>query len=96
MSKEDSRRVGVGSRVEKRLKSLAQAARAIAATTPTFKVVDCPRPEDEKHWFEKTKLKFRECDSCAAKPGTPTLCKGCLQNRDVIYRLKKELKKRGE
>jgi len=27
---------------------------------------------------------FVECDSCAAKPGSPTLCAGCLANRYVI------------
>ena len=27
---------------------------------------------------------FTECDTCAAKPGTPPLCKGCLKNRDAI------------
>lgn len=29
-------------------------------------------------------LRFMECDACAAKPGSPTLCAGCLHNRDVI------------
>ena len=27
---------------------------------------------------------FRECDTCAAKPGSPYLCKGCLANRAAI------------
>jgi hypothetical protein len=27
---------------------------------------------------------FMECDTCRAKPGSPTLCHGCLHNRDVI------------
>ena len=26
-------------------------------------------------------LTFTECDACAAKPGAPTLCHGCLINR---------------
>jgi len=34
-----------------------------------------------------TKLEFRECDTCAAKPGTPPLCIGCLNNRAVIATL---------
>lgn len=29
---------------------------------------------------------FVECDSCRAKPGSPTLCYGCLNNRDLINR----------
>lgn len=34
---------------------------------------------------------FRECDSCRAKPGAPTLCADCLQRRaehseaDTVY-----------
>lgn len=32
---------------------------------------------------------FIECETCAAKPGMPTLCKGCLHNRTVIDRLNK-------
>lgn len=27
---------------------------------------------------------FWECDECASKPGSPTLCRGCLHNRRVI------------
>lgn len=30
---------------------------------------------------------FKECDTCATKPGTPTLCSGCIHNRDVITRI---------
>lgn len=29
-------------------------------------------------------LVFVECDSCRAKPGSPQLCNGCLQNRRTI------------
>jgi hypothetical protein len=29
-------------------------------------------------------LEFHECDTCAAKPGTPPLCDGCISNRNVI------------
>lgn len=28
--------------------------------------------------------KFVECESCAAKPGSPTLCLGCVSNRETI------------
>lgn len=31
---------------------------------------------------------FKECSDCARKPGTPTLCEACLNNRGLIYRLK--------
>lgn len=34
---------------------------------------------------------FMECDKCRSKPGSPTLCSGCLHNREVINRLRKEL-----
>lgn len=27
---------------------------------------------------------FIECDTCRAKSGSPTLCRGCLHNREVI------------
>jgi len=30
-----------------------------------------------------------ECDTCRAKPGSPTLCLGCLHNRNVIEQLEK-------
>ena len=40
--------------------------------------------------IEERDLKFIECDACAAKPGTPMLCAGCLQNRLVIEQLKRE------
>ncbi len=30
---------------------------------------------------------FRECDTCAAKAGSPRLCSGCLHNRATIYQL---------
>lgn len=35
---------------------------------------------------------FLECDTCAALPGTPPLCSGCLHNREVIEKLKKQVK----
>ncbi len=27
---------------------------------------------------------FTECDTCRAKPGSPTLCSGCLANRNEL------------
>lgn len=35
------------------------------------------------------KDEFLECDTCRAKAGSPTLCKGCLHNRTLIENLKK-------
>lgn len=29
---------------------------------------------------------FVECDTCRAKLGTPTLCRGCLINRDSFHK----------
>lgn len=34
-------------------------------------------------------LDFQECDTCRAKPGSPTLCRGCLHNRAVISEFRK-------
>jgi hypothetical protein len=34
-----------------------------------------------------TNEQFMECDTCRAKPGSPTLCGGCLHNRRVIEAL---------
>ena len=31
---------------------------------------------------------FQECESCAKKPGSPTLCRSCLHNREVINGLR--------
>ena len=33
---------------------------------------------------------FVECDSCKAKPGSPTLCSGCLHNRSRAAEVQKE------
>lgn len=38
------------------------------------------------------KFEFKECDSCAAKPGSPELCASCLHNRAIIDHLNSELK----
>jgi len=54
-----------------------------------------PRPDTDEHERERRlyhsldkNLVFRECDTCAAKPGSPPLCSGCLHNREVISRLR--------
>lgn len=36
--------------------------------------------------------KFVECDVCASKPGTPTLCDSCYTNRGVIEELENAVK----
>lgn len=36
-------------------------------------------------------LEFKECASCAAKPGCPTLCAACLHNRQVVATLHAKL-----
>lgn len=41
------------------------------------------------------KMEFKECDGCSAKPGSPTLCKSCLHNRQVISDLNKDFKDQG-
>ena len=38
--------------------------------------------------MEKIDIEFIECDTCRAKPGSPTLCNGCLKNRQIIYKAK--------
>ena len=35
-------------------------------------------------------VEFAECASCAAKPGSPTLCPACLHNRTTINELRAE------
>jgi len=37
------------------------------------------------------KAEFKECNSCASKPGSPLLCDACLHNRETIHRLLSEL-----
>ena len=33
-------------------------------------------------------VEFTECDTCRKKPGTPSLCNGCLKNRRSLDLLK--------
>ena len=37
-------------------------------------------------------MKFVECDTCNAKPGSPVLCSGCLQNRSNIEKINNKIK----
>lgn len=34
-------------------------------------------------------IKFIECEACSEKLGMPTLCKGCLNNRQAILNLER-------
>lgn len=34
---------------------------------------------------------YEECDTCRKKPGSPTLCSGCLHNRHIISQLNDEI-----
>ncbi len=36
---------------------------------------------------------FEECATCAAKPGSPTLCRSCISNQALIYKLQGQVKK---
>ena len=38
---------------------------------------------------ENQEWEFIECDTCKVKPGSPTLCAGCLNNRQAISALSK-------
>lgn len=35
---------------------------------------------------------FKECPTCAAKPGMPRLCDSCLHNREIISRLSGQMR----
>lgn len=42
--------------------------------------------------LQYTRREFKECPSCAAKPGSPTLCRDCLERRElweVVDRLRR-------
>jgi hypothetical protein len=39
-----------------------------------------------------SELYFKECPTCAVKPGSPVLCESCLHNRRVISKLHELLK----
>jgi hypothetical protein len=36
---------------------------------------------------------FQECKSCDKKPGSPTLCESCLNNRSLIHQLAIEIER---
>lgn len=44
---------------------------------------NAPPPAEEEH----DSGVFRECATCATKPGSPTLCPVCLHNRALVGRL---------
>lgn len=39
---------------------------------------------------------FMECATCAAKPGSPQLCKACLHNRKLVSDLRRAARKTKE
>ena len=49
--------------------------------------------EGRLHTFDRGD--FVACDACAAKPGSPSLCAGCLANRYIITMLRKEIARHG-
>lgn len=51
---------------------------------------------EEKKERTEVALEFVECDTCRAKPGSPTLCRGCVVNRAVIESLGGRSKSRYE
>lgn len=46
-----------------------------------FELVEADRPEGDQVSFIRPE--FVECPTCAAKPGTPTLCPECLERREL-------------
>jgi hypothetical protein len=66
-------------------------------TPPRSQVVEvvmADRPVNEADHTFLRGLEFQECDSCAAKPGSQTLCRGCLHNRELISLLQRIAKNR--
>ncbi len=40
-----------------------------------------------------SKFEFFECETCQAKPGSPSLCAGCIKNRETISELNRFLRR---
>lgn len=55
-----------------------------------IEVIEADRPEDDE--IVLSHENFQQCDTCAAKPGSPTLCRGCIHNRVLIERLNRATK----
>jgi hypothetical protein len=70
-----------------------------------MKIEEAPRPEDDSraNWralitaslpeheqrdFERHE--FVPCYACSSKPGSPSLCRGCLANRQTITELQEQ------
>ena len=41
-------------------------------------------------------MEFMECRECNKKPGSPSLCVSCLNNRNVIKKLKEKIENNGK
>lgn len=50
-------------------------------------IVESPRPDERG----PAEMDFMECPTCAAKPGSPTLCDSCLHNRSLIGVLQRKI-----
>jgi hypothetical protein len=67
-----------------------------------MKVVIYERPDTDAiqertraYYADSKNLVFKECPTCAAKPGSPTLCESCYHNRYVIRMLRERAKLEG-
>lgn len=79
--------------MEEKIERLEKALMLMAGNLSTYgggsvydKVHEIMYPPDKND--------FLECDTCRAKPGSPTLCKGCLHNRTLIEDMKKTMNKK--
>jgi hypothetical protein len=68
--------------------------------TECGEVLDCPTCDQPAppagvpvgEVLDSNKYDFKTCPTCAAKPGSPILCKSCLNNRRLIGRLREVCK----
>lgn len=50
---------------------------------------DAIQERQRAYYADSANLVFRECPTCAAKPGSPELCESCYHNRYVIEMLRR-------
>ena len=58
-----------------------------------IRIESANRPDDDSEWTYELKEhrgQFVECASCAAKSGSPVLCRACQHNLAVISRFSEE------
>lgn len=63
-------------KIEQAIEWLASHSGNSNAVPAIYEILNPPDPK-----------RFLECDTCRAKPGSPTLCRGCLHNRSLINNL---------